>query len=554
MYDSPDSTDDDPSESTECTVERPAIPAQALASALGATLGPNGLDKMLIDREGTVVVTNTGATVLESLDVDDPVARIVRDAVLAHAHRTGDGTTTTALVLGELLSEAERLADQGLHPNVIIDGYAVALAAARDALRELATPVETSERETLRRIASTAITGKWDATATARFATLTVDALRSVDFDTSRLTMHAYPGATLADSEQIGGILVDTELSSTEIEARQTDGYRTRTDPTLAFVDGEIGLPETDGSETVTVQDAGELQSVQEYEQQLRDDLRRAVVDLDVDVLVCRRSIDDGIRTGLEKAGVLPVERTRRDEFAAIARAAGATSVLSATELTHEALGTAEAVRHRPVGDRNAVVFSGLPFEDHVSLVLRGGTQHVADETERIVEDCIAAVQHAAHDGGVVPGGGAGMASIARTVADRADRGGRRTALAVDAFADAVTVVPRTLARNAGLDPIDAMAALRNRHHEGDSAVGVDRSGTLCDMREAGVVEPVTVPMRCLETAFETASLLLGIDERLAATSGTDPDAVSHGGHDHANHAHGSDNSGTSGYPWALSH
>jgi chaperonin GroEL (HSP60 family) len=551
MYDASDIIDDDPSTSSS-TIEHPAIPAQALASTLGATLGPNGLDKMLIDRQGTVVITNTGATVLESLEVDDPIGRIVRDAVHAHAHRTGDGTTTTALLLGELLSEAETLVGGGLHPNTIVDGYGIALESAHNVLRELAVPVEASDHGTLQQIASTAITGKWDSAATARFATLTVDALCSVDFDVTRATLHAYPGATLADSEQVDGIFIDTETSSTAIDALETG--RIRTDPTLAFVEAEIELPERDGSETVVVRDTEELQAVCEYEQERKDDVRDVVVDLDIDVLVCRQSIDDEIRTGLENAGVLAIERTRQDEFAAIARATDGESVASVRDLDRGDLGTAEAVRHRSIGGGDAVVFSGLPAEEHVSLVLRGGTQHVAEETRRIVEDCIAAVQHAADDGGVVPGGGAGMTAVARDVAARATRERRRTALAVDAFADATTVIPRALARNAGLDPIDAMAALRVRHNEGNSAVGIDRSGELRNMCEVGVVEPATVPIRCLETAFETASLLLRVDERLAATPDPDSDATGHGGHEHAGHEHERDSGHPGGYPWALSH
>lgn len=553
MYDAPDIPDDDAATAAS-PIERPAVSARALASTLGATLGPNGLDKMLIDRQGTVVITNTGATVLDALEIDDPIGRIVRDAVRAHAHRTGDGTTTTALLLGELLSEAETLVERGLHPNTIVEGYGIALESARTALRELAVPVETSDRGTLRRIASTAITGKWDSAATARFATLTVDALCSVDFDATRATLHAYPGATLADSEQVDGIFIDTEASSTAIDALETGGIRT--EPTLAFVEAEIGLPETDGSETVVVRDADELRTVCEYERGRKDDLRDAVLELGIDVLVCRQSIDDDVRTALENAGVLAIERTRRDEFAAIARATDGESVASVRDLDRGDLGTAEAVRRRSIGDVDAVVFAGLPAEEHVSLVLRGGTRHVAEETRRIVEDCIAAIQHAAHDGGVVPGGGAGMTAVARDVAARATRERRRTALAVDAFADATTVIPRALARNAGLDPIDAMADLRARHREGGSAVGIDRSGERRDMFEVGVLEPVTVPMRCLETAVETASLLLGVDERLAATPNLDPDsdAVGHGGRERAGHEHDGDSGHSGGYPWALSH
>ena len=537
-------------------------PGRAIAATLRSTLGPNGLDKMVIDRSGSVVVTNTGATVLDGLEIDAPIGRVIRDAIQSHARHVGDGTTTTALLVGELLAAAGDLVERGVHPTSIVDGYARAVSHARDALDELSVPVDPDD-DRLREVASTAVTGRWDAASARRFADITVDALRAVDGDAARLTIHAYPGGELADSERVNGILVDVDSSSTTIDGFGTDDRRALTDPTVALVDGEVTTPAAEASGRVTVRSPDDLAAVRERERAAETELVRSVTDRDVDVLVCQKSIDDAVKTELARTGVLPVERTRRDEFDAIARAANATAVTATTDLDRDALGTVGSVRRRSVGGGAVIELSGLPGESHESLLLRGGTPHVAEETKRIVEDCLAVARHAARGGGVVPGGGAGAMAVSRAVADRASSVDDRSALALEAFADAVTVIPRTLARNAGADPIDALVALRNRHHDGETAAGVARSGAVRDMFDAGVVEPVAVPARCLEAAVRTAGLMLRVDETLDAEpiEGTDDDG-GHRGHDHTgdgNHARGSDGEHgdgghAGGYPWALSH
>jgi len=534
--------------------------ARAIASTLGSTLGPNGLDTMVIDRSGTVTVTNTGATVLDGLSIDTPIGRVIEEAVRTHARRVGDGTTTTALLIGGLLDEADRLVEAGLHPTSIADGYVSAADHARDVLRDRSVPIDPSG-ERLRQAAATAVTGRWDAAATERFAALTVGALRAVNLDPARLTVHAYAGGELADSELIDGILVDVDDSSTTIDGVVADDRQSLSDPTIALVDSEIRLPDVDASGSVTVRNPDDLAAVRDHERTIRGELIRAVADVEIDALVCQQSIADGIGTALARAGVLPVERTRRDEFDAIARAADATPVAAVADLDREALGTAGAIRRRKVGEGNVLTISEFPGESHVSLLLRGGTPHVAEETRRIVEDGIAVVRHATA-GGVVPGGGAGMIAVSRAVTDRASSVDDRSALALEAFADAVTVIPRTLARNAGVDPINALVELRNRHHDGERTAGIDPSGTVRDVFAVGVIEPVAVPARCLETAARTAGLVIRVDERLdgESTGGSGIDGSSrergraHAG-DHV-HSDGDDHGGghDGGYPWALSH
>ncbi|WP_418286269.1 TCP-1/cpn60 chaperonin family protein [Halorubrum sp. DTA46] len=542
-----------------------ADPARAIAAALRSTLGPNGLDKMVIDRSGTVVVTNTGATVLDAVEIDAPIGRVIRDAIQTHARHVGDGTTTTALLVGELLDAADELVAEGLHPTSVADGYVRAADRAQDTLRELSVPIGPDDAR-VRAAASTAVTGRWDAAATERFADLSVGALRSVGFDAARVTLHAYPGGGLADSERVEGILVDTDESSTTVDGFGTEGRRALAEPTIALVDGEVALPVDGAAGAVAVQNPGDLATVRDHERAVGRDLIRSITEREVDVLVCQQSIDDDLRTELARAGVLPVERTRRDEFDAIARAAGATAVTAPADLDRDALGSVGAVRRRSVGGGAVLTLTDLPGESHESLLLRGGTPHVAAETKRIVADCLAVARHAAR-GGVVPGAGAPMMAVSNAVSDHATSVDDRSALALDAFADAVTVIPRTLARNAGADPIDALAALRARHHDGEATAGIDRSGAVRDAFDAGIVEPVAVPARCLETAVRTARLVLRVDQTLDAEAGGSRSAgTEHHGHgdghrhgdgdvhgrgDGRTHGHGHDRGG---YPWALSH
>ena len=533
--------------------------ASILAETLSSTFGPNGLDKLLIDRSGTVIITNTGSTVLDGLEIDAPTGRVLRNAVETQANRIGDGSTTMALFAGELLTAASELIDTGLHPTSVIDGYLTAGQLAVDHVSDTSASVSRSETDRLTAVATTAITGRWDADAAEQLAGVALDALGRVEFDPARLTLHAYPGGGVTDTEHVDGILIDTDVSSTDIGADaldMTDRPPSRlSEPAVALVDGELSLQEPDTPATVSVTDVDELAEVRNYEQGLSDAIVESVLAAGADVVVCQQAIDDKIRTTLARRGVLPVERTRRDEFGAIARATGAETVTKATDLSGSALGVAGEIRRRTVGTTPVLTFTGLPHETHASVVLRGGTEHVAEETRQIVDDCTRNLRQTVHGGGIVPGGGAAWISAAQHITDHAPAVDDRSQLALAAFADAMEVVPRTLATNAGTDPVETVARLRIRHDANDTNVGIGPSGSVRDMTAAGVIEPAAVVSGCLTTAAETAVTLLRIDDILDA-DGTAPNDT--GSHDHT-HDNGEDHGQTDGrdhggYPWALSH
>jgi len=525
-----------------------ATAAAALADAVRTTLGPSGLDKMLIDRGGTVVVTNDGANILENVAIEDPVGQLVRRAAVAQADAVGDGTTTSVVLTGELLRVAATLREQGVNPTTIVDGYAEAGAIAARQLSEYAVPVHSRDDQRLRRIAETAVTGRWDSRSTARFAALTVDALESVDFDRGKLTHTAYPGRGLAASEHVDGLVVDMDTSSTSLEAVAPAAPDAIADPSIAMVDAEVGISEPTHVESVTLENTEQADSLRRHEADTRAALIEAVRGSDADVLVAQKSIDDAVRSRLASQGILPVERTRRDEFDAIARATGSDPVQSVTALEPGATGDAAAVERRSVGTTAALVVEGCPEEQRASLLLRGGTPHVADEVDRIVTDCLAVVGRALEDGAVVAGGGATAVALARDLSTEATGVADRRQLVLDAVAEALEALPRTLAGNAGRDPLDTLTELRRRHDAGEHTVGVGPDGEPREMVDCGVLEPRSVFERSLLRALDLASMVLRVDGVIAVGASDDePAGHDRGGHDHTSHD-------TGGYPWAIGH
>jgi chaperonin GroEL (HSP60 family) len=521
--------------------------ADALASAVRTTLGPNGMDKMMIGNSGTVIVTNDGASIIDRMDIDDAVGQVVQRVAGAQDHAVGDGTTTTLLLTGELVGAATELCEDGLHPTTVVDGFTRAARDASRHLREYGAPIAGRDDAHLTHVAETAVTGRWDDDATERFAALTLDALWAVDFDSSRLTLRSYAGGELRDSEHVDGVLVDMETSSTSVETVTPTGVRSFSDPTIAMVDGEVGIEDPDSVGRVELETPDQAREFQAHERRVRDRAVGAVVETGADVLFCQKSIDGTIRNRLFGHGVLPVERTRRDEFDVIAGATGSSPVRSVVDLQPADTGSVGSVDRRTVGTTETLVLRDCDGERRSSLLLRGGTPHVADEVRRIVSDCIDVVRLALEDGHVVPGGGALAVALSADLRATGRRVPDRSQLAIEAVADALEAVPRALARNAGSDPIDTLVELRRRHDAGDHSIGVRADGRLRDMTAAGVMEPAAVFDGALRRAVDVTSLLLRIDDIVSK-----PGAAATETRSRSEHSHGEQDSG--GYPWAVGH
>jgi len=536
-----ETTDDDDGDDEQ---KAPQTAAGELADAIRTTLGPNGLDKMVVGENGTVIVTNDGSSIVEWMDITHPVGRLVEQAAAAQDSAVGDGTTTAVVLVGALLEEAARLRSDGLHPTTIIDGYGRAVETAVDRLEQCERDLRSRHDDRLTDIAKTAVTGRWDDASTDRFAELTLSALQAVEFDTSKLTLNSYPGGELRESACLDGVVVDLETSSTSLETLRDPTTRSHDNPTIAMVDAEIGIEAPNRIESVELQNATQRSAFQDHEQDRRTELVTQVTRSGATVLLCQKSIDEAVRTALAQRDVLPVERTRRDEFDVIARATGSTPVMSVDELTEDDTGSVESVTQCTVGTTQTLVLQGCPEEQRTSLLLRGGTPHVADEVRRIIADCIDVTRVALDDATYVPGGGAVPTALAMDLSPLSRGIPDRTQLVFDGFSAALEAIPRTLATNAGTDPLGTLTSIKQRHDNGTETVGVGPDGHPCDMTDAGILEPTIVFKTALQRAVAVVTQILRIDDVVQTSA---DDRTTDAGHDHAHTAAG-------GYPWAVGH
>lgn len=526
--------------------------AKALSETVRTTLGPGGMDKLLV-ADGKLVITNDGASIVDRMEIDHPAAETVAEIAREQDDAAGDGTTTAVVLVGELLAQAEGLFDRGLHATTVANGYRLAAERAFEALESTAVEVDPDDPERLREVAETAITGKWDADSSAFLAGLATEAVRSVtadgDLDLRRITRRTVPSGGTHDSELIEGLAIDLGSSSTSLVSPDVDLPRRIEDATVAIVDDRLTIETVDGMGSLEIESPDQLERFREYEDAVYAEQAERIAGVGADVVFCQGAIDEPVRYLLAERGVLPIERTRRDELVKLTRATGATHVASVDELAPADVGTANAVERRTVGGRELVVVRSEGIRQ-VSLLLRGGTEHVVEETKRVVDDCLYVLRATISDRAVVPGGGAVEVELARVLRSYAEGIGAREQLAVEAFADALEVVPRTLAENAGIDPVDALIGLRKSHHDGGTTVGLDATtGELAEMISDGVVEPLPVKRRAIAGAEEAATLFVRIDDVVAARREEGEDHE----HDHDD-GPGGVHVADEGYPWALGH
>lgn len=526
---------------------------QQLAETIRTTLGPKGLDKMLVTSDGKIVVTNDGASILDRMKIEHPAAKLIVEVADQQDTRAGDGTTSAVLLAGELLREAGSLLEKSVHPTKITEGYHLAAVRSRELLAEQTVSVDLDD-DLLEDVARTVVTGKWDDDATDFLAERAVEAVRAIERDGrvgfEKITRKTLPGGSFYDSEVIEGLLIDLEESSTDVVSPA--GLPTEFhDATVALVDEELSTDEPTGIGTVSLDSYEDYEAFNEYEHGVYEGYVTRLTEVGADVVFCQQSIDDSVRYGLAGEGVLTVERTRRDELNKLARATGAQPV-TMENLTRATVGRATTVERRPVGSTEVVVVSGFDEFDQISLLFRGGTEHVAEETKRMLDDCFYALKLAIEDEALVPGGGAIEVELARQLRSEAAELDGKEQLSVESFADALEIVPTTLAQTAGMAPVDALVELRVAHDDGRSTAGLDLdAGAVGDMTERGVFEPLHVKRQAISVATEAANVVVRVDETIPVTR----DEGDHG-HDHHDDGHGDGElvQSTEGYPWAVGH
>lgn len=495
------------------------LAGKVLAETVRTTLGPKGMDKMLVDGLGDIVVTNDGVTILKEMDIEHPAAKMLVEVAKTQEDEVGDGTTTAVIIAGELLKKSESLLDQDIHPTIIAMGYRQAAEKAQEILDDIA--IDSVDEETLVKVAMTAMTGKGTEAAREPLAKLIVDAVQKVAedgvVDTDNIKIEKKDGAVVEDSTLVEGVIVDKERVHPGMPSEVKDAK-------IALVNSPLEVKETEVDAEIRITDPAQMQAFIEQEEKMVKDMVDKVAESGANVLFAQKGIDDLAQHYLSKTGILAVRRVKKSDIEKLARATGANVVTNLEDLTADDLGEAGIVEERKVSGEEMIFVEECSVAKSVTLFVRGSTKHIVDEIVRAIEDAIGVVAATVEDDKVVAGGGAPEIAMAKKLKDYADSISGREQLAVNAFAEALEIVPKTLAENAGLDSIDSLVDLRAAH-ENSAVMGLDVfTGKVADMKEAGVIEPKRVKKQAIQSASEAAEMILRIDDVIASSGKGDAD------------------------------
>jgi len=494
--------------------------ARIIAEAVRTTLGPRGMDKMLVDNMGDVVITNDGVTILTEMDVEHPAAKMMVEIAKTQEDEVGDGTTTAVVLAGELLKKAEDLLDQDIHATVIATGYRRAAEKAQEILDKMAIKVNKDDEKVLKQIAITSMSSKGTEAKGDKLAELCVQAVRQIVeeedgkivADIDNIKVEKKSGGSSADSQLIKGIILDKERVHSGMPKRVEKAK-------IALLNFALEIEKTETDAKINITDPEQLKAFLAEEEQMLRKMVEQTSKSGANVVLCQKGIDDMAQHFLAKAGILAARRVKESDIDKLARATGGKIVTSVKDLTAGDLGRADLVEERKVAGDEMIFVEGCKDPKAVSLLVRGGTEHVVDEVERAVHDGISVISAAVEDGKMVAGGGAPEVELAKQLREYAETVGGRESLAINAFADAVEIIPRTLAENAGLDPIDILVQLRAAHDKANGiVVGLDVfSGKTTDTSKLGIVEPLRVKTQAIKSASEAAEMILRIDDVIAA-------------------------------------
>ncbi len=495
--------------------------ARAVANVVRTTLGPKGMDKMLVDELGDITITNDGATILQEMSIEHPAGKIMVEVAKTQDDEAGDGTTTAVVLAGELLANAEKLLDQEIHPSVIIKGYRMAAEKAVEILKEIGDKVSFDDDEVLKEIAMTAMTGK-ATEAREKLAEIVVNAIKLVAedrgdkivIDTDQIKIQKKQGGSLSDTQLVRGIVIDKERVHPQMPRRIENAK-------IALINSALEVKETETDARINITSPDQLQAFIEQEERMIKEMVDKIVEAGANVVFCQKGIDDLAQHFLAKAGILAVRRVKKSDMEKLARATGAKIVTRIEDLSPDDLGEAELVEERKVAGEAMIFVEGCKNPKSVTILVRGGAEHVVDEAERAIKDAIGAVTSAIESKYVLAGGGAPEMAVATRLREYAQSVGGKEQLAIEAFADSLEVIPRTLAETAGMDPVDTIVKLRaiHKNQKDGRYYGVDVfAGEIANMKEKKVLEPLKVKAQAIVSASEAAQLILRIDDIIAAS------------------------------------
>jgi thermosome len=478
------------------------------------------MDKMLVDSMGDIVITNDGATILKELDIEHPAAKMVVEVAKTQDNECGDGTTSAVVIAGELLKKAEALIEQNVHPTVISNGFRLASQQAVKILKGMSIEVSLSDKKTLKLVAQTAMTGKGVGGERDALSDIAVDAVSSVTekvdgkfrADIDNIQVEKKHGGSVSDTKLIKGLVLDKE----RVHPRMPQMVK---NAKIALVDSALEIKKTEVEAKIQIRDPSQIQKFLDEEEKTLREMVMKVKKSGANVLICEKGIDDLSQHYLAKEGLYAVRRVKRSDMEKLAKATGGKIVTNLDDLSSNELGFAEQVEELKISDADMTFVTGCKNPKAVSILIRGGTEHVVDEVERALHDALKVVSVAIEDGVVVPGGGAPEIELALKLRDYGQTVGGREQLAIEAFAEALEIIPWTLAENAGMDAIDVVIELKNAHNKKTgSAFGVNvLENKVSDMIAAKVIEPLRVKTQAIQSATEVASMILRIDDVIAS-------------------------------------
>jgi thermosome len=495
--------------------------ARIISEVLRSTLGPRGMDKMLIDSLGDITITNDGATILDEVDVEHPAAKMMVEVAKTQDDMVGDGTTTAVILAGELLKKAEELLEQNIHPTVIVSGYKKASQQAIDILDKIGTPVDVKDRETLKRVAVTSMASKTVGSARTHLADIAIDAVKQIaeqrgerkvaDIDNIQITKKV--GESLFDTQLIKGIIIDKEVVHPGMPKRIEN-------PKIALLDCPLEVEKGEFNAEIRIKDPTQIKAFLDKETSMLKEMVKKIKTSGAKVLFCQKGIDDMTQHFLAKEGIITARRVKKSDIEKLAKATGGKIITKLDDLKRQDLGKAGLVEERKVGEDKMIFVERCKNPRAVAILIRAGLDRMLDEAERAMHDALSVIADVIEHNKIVAGGGAVESEIARGLRNYAKKIGGREQLAIEAFADSIEIVPKTLAENAGLEPIDILVTLRSAHEKTKGyLMGVDVfTGKVIDMQGKGIIEPSRVKEQAVKSAAEAASMIIRIDDVIAST------------------------------------
>jgi len=491
--------------------------AKAVATSVRSTLGPKGMDKMLIDGMGDIIITNDGATILQQMDIEHPAAKMMVEIAKTQDKEVGDGTTSAVVLAGELLKNAEQLLGQKIHPTVIVDGYQQAQVKSLEILKAMALPVKPDDLAMLKLVAETAISGKGAEAYKDLLCGLVVSAVTKVvdpdgTVDIQHVNVQKKVGGKIEDTELIEGMVIDKERAHPAMPKKVSSAK-------ILLLNAALEYKKTEVTAKINISRPDQVQAFLDEDEQMIHKMTDTVIATGATVIFCQKGIDDVAQHYLAKAGILAVRRVKKSDMENLARATSAAIVNSIDSAEPKDLGAAGLVEEKKLSGGEMLFVSQCRNPRAVSLIIRGGSDHIIDDLERAIHDALMVVSVVVQDKKVVAGGGSPEIELSLQLHRYAATIGGRVQLAIEAFAKALEIIPRTLAENAGLDSIDMIVAIRSAHEAGKKTYGLDVfAGKPVDMLKAGVVEPLRVKTQAITSATEAAVMILRIDDVIASS------------------------------------